>query len=233
MADIAPALEFAMRYASIIGGLALAMTAFSANASVLTLDLTADNAFSVYVSSSNSTLGTFVGSGGSWQNTYQYSVTLSPGTNYIQVIGTNWTSANGYPYGPPGDPSNPDAFIGTFKISGGYVFSNGATTLSTNTTNWLAAPALDNTSWTAPTVAAQAFAVNGSGIWGSYNGAQPNIAADAQWIWSNPDNGLYADLSTQISAVPEPATWAMMILGFFGIGFMAYRRKSRSAFRLA
>ena len=28
-----------------------------------------------------------------------------------------------------------------------------------------------------------------------------------------------------ISAVPEPSTWAMMLLGFAGIGFMAYRRK--------
>jgi hypothetical protein len=28
------------------------------------------------------------------------------------------------------------------------------------------------------------------------------------------------------SAVPEPSTWAMMILGFAGVGFMAYRRKS-------
>ena len=28
-----------------------------------------------------------------------------------------------------------------------------------------------------------------------------------------------------ISAVPEPSTWAMMILGFCGLGFMAYRRK--------
>ena len=28
------------------------------------------------------------------------------------------------------------------------------------------------------------------------------------------------------TAVPEPATWAMMILGFMGVGFMAYRRKS-------
>ena len=27
--------------------------------------------------------------------------------------------------------------------------------------------------------------------------------------------------------VPEPSTWAMMILGFAGIGFMAYRRKTR------
>jgi hypothetical protein len=26
------------------------------------------------------------------------------------------------------------------------------------------------------------------------------------------------------ASVPEPSTWAMMILGFAGIGFMAYRR---------
>jgi len=30
-------------------------------------------------------------------------------------------------------------------------------------------------------------------------------------------------------AVPEPSTWAMMILGFAGIGFTAYRRKARPA----
>jgi hypothetical protein len=29
-----------------------------------------------------------------------------------------------------------------------------------------------------------------------------------------------------VSAVPEPSTWAMMILGFCGLGFMAYRRKA-------
>jgi hypothetical protein len=28
-----------------------------------------------------------------------------------------------------------------------------------------------------------------------------------------------------VSAVPEPSTWAMLILGFCGIGFLAYRRK--------
>ena len=35
------------------------------------------------------------------------------------------------------------------------------------------------------------------------------------------------------SAVPESSTWAMMILGFLGLGFMAYRRKSNNSFRLA
>ena len=31
--------------------------------------------------------------------------------------------------------------------------------------------------------------------------------------------------NVSVSAVPEPSTWAMMILGFFGLGFMSYRRK--------
>jgi hypothetical protein len=35
------------------------------------------------------------------------------------------------------------------------------------------------------------------------------------------------------SAVPEQSTWAMMILGFCGLGFMAYRRKDKLALRAA
>jgi hypothetical protein len=31
------------------------------------------------------------------------------------------------------------------------------------------------------------------------------------------------------TAVPEPSTWAMMLLGFAGVGFMAYRRKAKPA----
>jgi hypothetical protein len=31
------------------------------------------------------------------------------------------------------------------------------------------------------------------------------------------------------SAVPEPSTWAMMILGFAGVGFMTYRRRKNAA----
>jgi hypothetical protein len=37
-----------------------------------------------------------------------------------------------------------------------------------------------------------------------------------------------------VSPVPEPSTWAMMILGFVGVGFMAYRRKQNGqALRVA
>jgi len=37
----------------------------------------------------------------------------------------------------------------------------------------------------------------------------------------------------QVEAVPDPSIWAMMILGFAGIGFMAYRRKSKMALNAA
>jgi hypothetical protein len=35
--------------------------------------------------------------------------------------------------------------------------------------------------------------------------------------------------NVSIATVPEPSTWAMMLLGFAGVGFMAYRRKSKPA----
>jgi hypothetical protein len=48
---------------------------------------------------------------------------------------------------------------------------------------------------------------------------------------SNQQGNLLDDVV--LSAVPEPSTWAMMILGFFGVGFMAYRRKNQGSLRLA
>jgi hypothetical protein len=35
------------------------------------------------------------------------------------------------------------------------------------------------------------------------------------------------------TGVPEPSTWAMMLLGFAGVGFMAYRRKAKPALMFA
>ena len=42
------------------------------------------------------------------------------------------------------------------------------------------------------------------------------------------DNYLGLD-DVSIAAVPEPSTWAMMILGFAGVGFMTYRRRKVAA----
>ena len=57
----------------------------------------------------------------------------------------------------------------------------------------------------------------------------------------NPDTCIFSGRATfesfltvtAVTSVPEPSTWAMMILGFCGLGFMAYRRKSKSALMAA
>jgi hypothetical protein len=38
---------------------------------------------------------------------------------------------------------------------------------------------------------------------------------------------------SQVAAVPEAPTWAMMLLGFMGLGFAAYRKNGRPNLRLA
>jgi hypothetical protein len=47
---------------------------------------------------------------------------------------------------------------------------------------------------------------------------------------TGPDLGQPISGTLTISAVPEPSTWARMILGFFGVGFMAYRKKGAVRF---
>jgi hypothetical protein len=50
---------------------------------------------------------------------------------------------------------------------------------------------------------------------------------------STPPTFNFAFSVTGVSAVPEPSTWAMMIFGFVGVGFMAYRRKTNRALMAA
>lgn len=79
------------------------------------------------------------------------------------------------------------------------------------------------------------FVVNGNTVTGTesagslqFNGLVSSIS------WNNPNNEFWYGFTVGVeAAVPEPATWAMMILGFFGVGFMAYRRKEKRNFRFA
>jgi PEP-CTERM motif len=51
-----------------------------------------------------------------------------------------------------------------------------------------------------------------------------SFPAASQTAWDN---------VTLSASVPEPSTWAMMILGFAGVGFVSYRRSRQRAFRFA
>jgi hypothetical protein len=45
--------------------------------------------------------------------------------------------------------------------------------------------------------------------------------------------GGVTNATIDVAAVPEASTWAMMVLGFLGVGLMAYRRKNGPSLRLA
>jgi hypothetical protein len=55
----------------------------------------------------------------------------------------------------------------------------------------------------------------------------PTAWTSTAWNTFGSDDGWFK--ASFSSAVPEPSTWGMMLLGFAGIGFMAYRRKSKPA----
>jgi PEP-CTERM motif len=68
-----------------------------------------------------------------------------------------------------------------------------------------------------------------------YNGWNNNGSFEIKMAggsdFANGKYALDAPYLHAVAAVPEPTTWAMMLLGFAGVGFMAYRRKSKPAFR--
>jgi hypothetical protein len=59
---------------------------------------------------------------------------------------------------------------------------------------------------------------------GSHSAVDVSIASTSSFIL---ESGNVEIGAVAVSAVPEPSTWAMMILGFAGVGFLAYRRKAK------
>jgi hypothetical protein len=56
----------------------------------------------------------------------------------------------------------------------------------------------------------------------------PTILTGSYSIYNifNPQGAGTIDITDVAAPVPEPSTWAMTILGFCGLGFTAYRKKS-------
>jgi hypothetical protein len=225
--------------------------ATSANALTLSGDVTADNQFAIYWSTAANTLGTLIETGSNWQTNYAFSpVTLSGGTDYyINIVLTNWTPTNGYPQYQPSPTANPSAALGDFTLVGsGYEFLTGGQYATTNTAGWLGStPPGTGTpgtmgyvpaSWVQPSNPVTGYGTNGSNaIWYPDNsGPVAGIDSNASWIfYGDQATAQFADLqlaivpSGEASPTPLPSTWSMLLAGFVGLGFIAYRSKKKGS----
>jgi hypothetical protein len=153
-------------------------------------DMTVDNAFTTYISTSDNVAGTQFLTGNSWPNNVSGSIDLTaPGTYYLHVAAVD--------QGPPA------MFIGLFSLTGtGATFSNGTQQLTTEIIDWrVSATGFGGTSSIPIDIGP-----NGSGPWGNF----PTLSS-AHFIWA-PDAPLTAFFSTTITVVPAPAGAGVLAL---------------------
>ena len=163
-------------------------------------------------------------------------ITLNSITNLSAIFQmTEGTIGNGAPRFSIIDTTNNalnEAYIyfGTPAGGGSFTDPNPATTESTG----------NYASLTSSDLRVQVNGFNGDSTGAGYETFAQFVAADGAadigYITLDVDGGFSSaqqalitgfDVTTSsVSAVPEPSTWAMMILGFAGIGFMAYRRRN-------
>jgi hypothetical protein len=75
-------------------------------------------------------------------------------------------------------------------------------------------------------------AVGGNLNWTLYSGSfianSESTTLNFNTLFGQNNGGIMLD-AVAVSAVPELSTWAMMLIGFAGVGFVAYRRSKKAA----
>jgi hypothetical protein len=167
------------------------------------------------------------------------------GTAYVGSYGPPWISSPNSQWITPDSPVNVNRdpttlgtyfYTETFHVTGplfGFftgqfaadnvvteILLNGSAIYTDNTTNNVNSP-------------------NQYSFWTNFHYSGPLLATDTLTfevlnypLADSPNpSGLNVEILT--TGVPETSTWVMMILGFLGVGLMAYRRKQNTSFRFA
>jgi PEP-CTERM motif len=99
---------------------------------------------------------------------------------------------------------------------------------------------IGNTLWLQPNLSYTVVQNSLTGSGEALDGDGSALAWIDPYFYIDPTFSLASEYSVVVSAgigntpaVPEPSTWAMMILGFLGLGLLAYRRKNRFALSAA
>jgi hypothetical protein len=129
-------------------------------------------------------------------------------TIYTNPVTTNLITHNGYPFNNVGG------------ISGNTMYESVGNQLGASLSNFSFYVGIANN---APGITLANLQNNTDGF---------DFTGVVNWT-SNGVNHGNVDVVGSVGSVPEPSTWAMMIVGFAGFGLFAYRRKSKPALRLA
>jgi hypothetical protein len=184
----------------VVGALALSFFVPAANAAIFDLTFT------------NTTIPGNVAAGGPFDISAQLNATLNGSVYDINSISGSVTEASG-----------------TYSITGGLPPGvTGSTTYYTYDNSITQSANIFNLSTTgilfyANTPDFYSLPLSEFNLWWNGNGTSYGLGTTA----SNNVNATFNGVGTLTAAVPEPSTWAMMLLGFAGLGVMAYRRKSK------
>jgi PEP-CTERM motif len=174
--------------------------------------------------------GTFISQilDGTTNGVNNFGVTCCAATNIVTIANANWSNQQrlfalsgagaGGAEGITFDTANNHLFVSTFSDVLQEYSLTGTLISSTSLNHNIAGLAYEQATdtlwgWDRGTSSLDQFSTSGALL------QSQNINVSVFGVF-NPFGG-----EMSISAVPEPSTWAMMLLGFAGVGFMAYRRK--------
>jgi choice-of-anchor C domain-containing protein len=165
------------------------------------------------------------------------------GTGNIDYIGTYWTSVDGNRSLDlnglvPGsifqtfDVVTGQTYQVTFDIAGNPAGGPTLKTLTTSTNETIVLPSFNTTGKTLANMGWTPVSFNFTAT-----GPTETLTFLSTTTTDSGVNGLPTAFgpaldNVSVTAVPEPSTWAMMILGFLGVGLASYRRKRQLALRL-